>query len=786
MEEEIITPEEETFNYEMMRYDLDEEGYILNVYFGCLSGTCTGYEGEVPEGYESLEEWADTANIRAYKVVDGNLAYDSARDAKLREQYEQDEKDNSCVVHKDLYGLKKELEDIEELNSTQYTKANAQGKILGLDNVKRVIPKIKISNINPYEYEQVDVIVNKKNILPNDSVDETINDLEITKNEDGSITLNGRAESKNLIDWSVSSNNIGTFENDVITITTTGSWKSRSYDILDIVKNNGGKRIYFLCESFEMTSKGIVQINWTQGETAKYNGLFSYTGSRNSLLIPEDTSEITKASLCIYSNNSSDTGEWTTTITKPMLYFDTALNTPPYEPYGNPIEYNLSGDSKNTTPIFMLKKDKDYYLSTNNINLKLYNYDGTDREFVGEIESGVVNVESDLAVTNATLAIPTGVMYEDYTIYPMLNYGSKAMEYEQYEVERLALNFAEYIEEGLFPSDDLYPSDDLFPRGTTISYILADASGNTALINGEEEELEAESKLILNSGFNTIYCIQDVDLDIEYCLNNLSLEGTTTKNNNFKILSDGSIEAHNGYFSGTIEATNGSFKGTIETENATINGGSIDLKTSLGNVTLGKGTSGYLEMFATSGGKEYETMYNVAGMSYRCEGNLRYRVSASTTSPAVELYNSSATRVVSLNVSDSAGWIILDNASGTQTIYGNGETGKFYCVSLSQTSLEENKENIELYDKNALEEIKKVDIYKYDLKHEKGQGKKHLGFIIGKDYNYSSEITSEDEDGKEIGVDSYSMSALNMKAIQELLNKVETLEKRIKELEGDN
>ena len=194
MEEEIITPEEETFNYNMMRYDLDDEGYILNVYFGCMSGTCTGYEGEVPEDYETLVEWADNANIRAYKIVDGNLAYDSARDAELKAQYEQDEIDNSCVTHKELYGLKKELENIEELNTTQYTKATAQGKVLTLDNVKRVIPKLKMSNINPYNYEQIDVIVNKRNMLPNNSVDETINGLYITKNEDGSIILNGTAE----------------------------------------------------------------------------------------------------------------------------------------------------------------------------------------------------------------------------------------------------------------------------------------------------------------------------------------------------------------------------------------------------------------------------------------------------------------------------------------------------------------------------------------------------------------------------------------------------------------
>ena len=66
-----------------MRYELDENGYICKVFFGCLSGTCTKYEGTVPAGYTTLEEWVQNANIRAYKIVDGNLTHDAERDAQL-------------------------------------------------------------------------------------------------------------------------------------------------------------------------------------------------------------------------------------------------------------------------------------------------------------------------------------------------------------------------------------------------------------------------------------------------------------------------------------------------------------------------------------------------------------------------------------------------------------------------------------------------------------------------------------------------------------------------------
>ena len=70
-----------------MRYELDGNGYVNKVFFGCNSGTCTEYTGDVPTGYETLEKWSEEANIKAYKVVDGQLVYDSAKDAELQELY---------------------------------------------------------------------------------------------------------------------------------------------------------------------------------------------------------------------------------------------------------------------------------------------------------------------------------------------------------------------------------------------------------------------------------------------------------------------------------------------------------------------------------------------------------------------------------------------------------------------------------------------------------------------------------------------------------------------------
>ena len=74
-----------------MRYILDSEGYIHSASCSHIECDTTGteYTGAVPEGYDSLEIWATTANIRAYKIVDGQLVYDANRAAALEAEWNQ-------------------------------------------------------------------------------------------------------------------------------------------------------------------------------------------------------------------------------------------------------------------------------------------------------------------------------------------------------------------------------------------------------------------------------------------------------------------------------------------------------------------------------------------------------------------------------------------------------------------------------------------------------------------------------------------------------------------------
>ena len=110
--------------------------------------------------------------------------------------------------------------------------------------------------------------------------------------------------------------------------------------------------------------------------------------------------------------------------------------------------------------------------------------------------------------------------------------------------------------------------------------------------------------------------------------------------------------------------------------------------------------------------------------------------------------------------------------------------GSITCVSLIQTSKEESKKNFEKYE-NALEQVKNTDIYRYNLKTEDDNKKKHIGFVIGKDFNYSHDITAIDESSEEVGVDTYAMVSVLWQAVKEQQEQIEKLKKEIKSLKGD-
>ena len=76
-EEEIIVPEE-VFDLKKLRYILNNDGYVCHASIGglivCDLGECTEYNGDVPDGYETIEEWYDEEIERLNRDIEIGLA----------------------------------------------------------------------------------------------------------------------------------------------------------------------------------------------------------------------------------------------------------------------------------------------------------------------------------------------------------------------------------------------------------------------------------------------------------------------------------------------------------------------------------------------------------------------------------------------------------------------------------------------------------------------------------------------------------------------------------------
>lgn len=131
--------------------------------------------------------------------------------------------------------------------------------------------------------------------------------------------------------------------------------------------------------------------------------------------------------------------------------------------------------------------------------------------------------------------------------------------------------------------------------------------------------------------------------------------------------------------------------------------------------------------------------------------------------------------VETLNATSMIG--LTDPETNDRKITLNADDGLIECVRLVQTSKAESKKNFEKLE-NALDIIKNVDIYKYNYKDEENNTKKHIGFVIGENFNYSEELTSTNNDGAEI----YSLASVCLQAIKEQQKEIETLKNEIKKI----
>ncbi len=96
-------------------------------------------------------------------------------------------------------------------------------------------------------------------------------------------------------------------------------------------------------------------------------------------------------------------------------------------------------------------------------------------------------------------------------------------------------------------------------------------------------------------------------------------------------------------------------------------------------------------------------------------------------------------------------------------------------------SLSTLKKNIKKLNNNALKIINSGELYSFNYNTEKTGAKKHIGFVIGKEYKTPQEIISNSKKG----INSYTMISICWKAIQELSQQVESLQNEIKILKED-
>ena len=95
------------------------------------------------------------------------------------------------------------------------------------------------------------------------------------------------------------------------------------------------------------------------------------------------------------------------------------------------------------------------------------------------------------------------------------------------------------------------------------------------------------------------------------------------------------------------------------------------------------------------------------------------------------------------------------------------------AFAFNNVSLASKKKNFEKLD-CGLDIIKSIDIYKYHYSNEIDTNKKHIGLVIGENYNYSSAVTSKDN----TSVDIYSLVSVCVKAIQELQSEIQTIKEQ--------
>lgn len=261
----------------------------------------------------------------------------------------------------------------------------------------------------------------------------------------------------------------------------------------------------------------------------------------------------------------------------------------------------------------------------------------------------------------------------------------------------------------------------------------------TQYSNIKQTTNEISTQVVKKVGKNEIISsINQSAEQIQVEADKININGTVSANGNFKVDTNGNMECNNGKFNGGTICLKG---GTRYNTNFKIIAENGDDNTSISptDIFVDSDDGG---LFINGLNKSYQQKAHL----YTDEGD----------EPNLYLYaaNKGTTRI---------------KPSGIKT------------PTLTQTSKAESKKNFENL---SIEEAKKIlnntEIYKYNLKTQEDNDKKYIGFVIGDDYNYAEEITSENNDGANI----YSMTSVLYTVVQEQQKQINQLQEKIEKSEG--
>ena len=448
-EEEVIIPEEEVFDYHKLRYILDKDGYVFHASLGglvvCDLGECTEYIGEIPNDYETIEEWYDSEaeKINAWKIVDGNLVFDEDKYKHLQTLCKKQEEENQYSTHKWVNDRLKVSSSVvtDELAS----EAIGTSLIVLDDAGDYEIPELRVESVAA---SSVKAISSNKNILGINAVSSTINEVEIKVNGDGTITLNGTATDTIEFDLNGSNTNI---------------------DMLYLIKNNTDYAISGLTDNVSLS-------------------LYSYDGTDrayvgNYINQSFNLTEAFKITQTILSIPSGATFE--NVVISPQIEIGEATEFIKHE---EATAIGYLEDNECVITGLMSYSDKTIIMLDEEVNssVKYYKYKYLNEKFseIEATENGIISTVGTMSETvdrqnTAISQISQTVNEIKSEISDIADVTISADGYGSVHLEKINESEPIYIKINptenedisyLYPRDNLFPSDDLFPKGRTLRF----------------------------------------------------------------------------------------------------------------------------------------------------------------------------------------------------------------------------------------------------------------------------------------------------------------------------